>query len=135
MKRIASLTLILFASLLSAHPGEHTHLYEEVTTKELKSMVDSKQAITIVDARTKDHDDKNRIPGAISLPFNASDSDIASALPSKEKTIVVYCTNKKCPASTFLAERLATLGYKHVYRYSEGVNAWIKQGYHVDHAH
>ena len=113
---------------------EHSHLYEHIHTEQLKKMRDAGESLVLIDARTKPQDDKNRIPGAKSLPFNSPDTMISTLIPSKEMMVVVYCINSRCHESGFLAERLATLGYKHVYRYQDGINDWIQHGYTVEQA-
>jgi rhodanese-related sulfurtransferase len=133
MKLCLALLFTIAPFLAFAHDGEHSHLYEEVHTDQLKQMMSS-GGVIVIDARTKDQDDRNRIPGAKSLPYNASDAQVSSTLPSKETAVVVYCTNKRCPASAFLAERLATLGYQRAYRYPDGINDWIKRGNKIEHA-
>lgn len=106
--------------------------YHEVTTAELKSWIDGKKKLIILDARTKEYDDGNRIPGALFFPYNASNDEIKAKLPAKDADIVIYCTSTACPASKYLADKLVSMGYTHIYKYPEGIQAWMKAGYPVD---
>ncbi len=105
-----------------------------VTADALKSMMDSGVDMVIVDARTKEFDDGNRIKGAIFLPCTSTDQEIMSALPSKDKQIVVYCVNMKCPASKTLGDRLMNMGYMNVMECPEGIVVWMQKGYPAEKA-
>lgn len=143
MKKKTMLSLTAFALLMMGAPAstfahgadsDHHHAYEEIHADKIKEMLDAKETVIILDARTKDYDDGNRLPGAKFLPYNSSDEAIEAAVPSKESMIIIYCTNPKCPASKFLAERMSTMGYTNLFKYPEGINDWIQKGYPVDHA-
>lgn len=100
----------------------------EINTLGLKSLIDSGVKLTLVDARVGKYDDGRRIPNAINLGPEAKDSEVQSALTSKDALIVSYCANLKCPASRLLAARLAALGYKHVLEYPQGIEGWVSEG-------
>lgn len=103
--------------------------YKEIHTQELKAMLDQNPSVIVVDARSKPYDDGTRITGAILLTYDAADATIATTLPSKSATVVVYCSNEKCPAGKMLAERLVQMGYTSVYKYPEGIAGWMQAGY------
>ena len=100
----------------------------EINTSALKALIDSGVALTLVDARVGKYDDGRRIPKALNLGPEAKDSEIESALPSKDALIVSYCANLKCPASRLLAARLTALGYKRVLEYPQGIEDWVSEG-------
>ena len=102
--------------------------YGTIDPAALKSMLDAQAKVVLVDARSAKWDDGKRIPGAISLTSDASEADIATALPNKDAAIVTYCSSEKCPASATLAERLTALGYGNVVKYPQGIEAWINAG-------
>ncbi|WP_068471320.1 rhodanese-like domain-containing protein [Candidatus Protochlamydia phocaeensis] len=102
--------------------------YKIIHTNEFKNLLKKPSLITVVDARPSDDDDGKRIPGAKSVPFDANEETIKGALPSKEAAIVVYCTDKECPISEIMAERLIKMGYTHVLRYIDGVEGWEAEG-------
>lgn len=96
-----------------------------VTTDQLAGLLG---AAVIVDARTAKYDDGKRIPGALSVPADATPEQIAAALPDKSAKIVVYCTSPKCPASAMLAKTLVKHGYTAVHKYPDGIEGWVAAG-------
>ena len=108
--------------------------YGCVDAKGLKTLMDTKTPIVLIDARSGKYDDGQRIPGAKQLSPEAADADIAKVLPSKDALIVAYCTSLKCPASKMLAEKLVKMGYKNIIKYPGGIEEWIKLGNPVEKA-
>ena len=106
----------------------------EINTAVLKTIIDSGTAATILDARTAKYDDGRRIPGARSLGADAKDTEILDMLKSKDALIVTYCVNLKCPASSALAGKLRSLGYKNVIEYHYGIEGWAAEGHPVTQA-
>ena len=102
-----------------------------IDTEGLQQIVSEGSSATIIDARSAKYDDGKRIPGAIALTADASDENIAAALPNKDAQIVTYCSNLKCPASDKLAKRLTALGYNNVVKYPEGIEGWSTAGQKV----
>lgn len=102
--------------------------YHVINTDEVKDILYSGQEVVVVDARTKEYDDGVRLPGAILLPHTSTSDEIKAVLPGLDETIIVYCTGKKCPASGKLVDRLVAMGYTNVWKYADGLEAWIKSG-------
>lgn len=107
--------------------GADAH-YHVITTDQVKDVLYAGQEVILVDARTKEYDDGIRLPGAIHLPHTSSGEEIQAALPDVDASIIVYCTGKKCPASGKLVDKLIALNYTNVWKYTEGLEAWIKSG-------
>lgn len=140
MKRILLISMALSIGHLAAHdettpsaPAASTTPakpgYKDLTTKELKELIDKKASITIVDARGINFDDGQRIPGGKLLPFNSTPARIAEVIPTKDTVVVVYCTSNQCPLSKHLAATLVKLGYTNVKRYPDGLEGWLAAGY------
>jgi len=140
-----SLTILFAAALLisplsiysesESAPTEKaktTDGYKEITTEKLKSMIDAKAPMMILDARKKN--DGGLIPGAKPLAYNATDKEVKDFLKMvpKDMMIVVYCSNVYCPVSKYLAKRLVILGYTNVYKYPDGLSGWLDMKYPVD---
>ena len=96
---------------------------------QLKALYDQKTPMQVIDARSRSYFDGTLLPNARWLPAESSDRDILATLPSKGALIVVYCSNRQCPASGKLYDRLTRLGYTNVYEYQEGLMDWLKRGY------
>ncbi|OGV47166.1 MAG: hypothetical protein A2X46_09930 [Lentisphaerae bacterium GWF2_57_35] len=94
----------------------------------MRSILDAKTPVAVVDARTAQYDDGKRISGAISLPADSSTEAIEKALPDKNQLVVTYCSNLKCPASKILSEKLIEMGYKNVLKYPDGLEGWLQAG-------
>ena len=105
-----------------------------VNTAALVAMLRTKTPMTLLDARTGKFDDGNRIPGALALAPDAAEAQVTALLPDKQKLVVTYCANLKCPASHMLGERLRQLGYANVLEYREGIDGWLAGGNMIEKA-
>ncbi len=122
--------------------------YDVVTAAELKTWLDEKKSMVIVDTMPyEDSYKKNHIPGAVqflfpipemtkwdtSLTAGKTIEDFQALLgPDKDKVIVIYCGFVKCTRSHNGAAWARKLGYKNVYRFSGGIFAWKGAKYPVD---
>lgn len=114
---------------LGAAPKEQkTH---NLNTFQMKEYVESGEAV-ILDARSGKYDDGTRIPGAKSLNDKSTAEEVAAVIPSKNSTVITYCSNLQCPASKRLADHLSKLGYTHVKEYPAGIAGWQEAGGSVD---
>lgn len=102
--------------------------YGHIDTKALEILISSKLPLVILDARTGAWDKGNRIGSAQILSSDASEKEAQSLIPNKTSLIVVYCSNKKCPAGSYLATRLLQLGYLNVLKYDDGIEVWMESG-------
>jgi rhodanese-related sulfurtransferase len=114
--------------------------YDLVTTEELKTLIDGKKDMVIVDTMPYEASYKaNHIPGAKQCLFpipdmaewNAKETegktvkDFEKILgPDKNRLIVIYCGFVKCTRSHNGAVWAKKLGYKNVKRYPGGIYAW-----------
>jgi thiosulfate/3-mercaptopyruvate sulfurtransferase len=113
--------------------------YKFVDTKELKSRLDQKKPLLIVDVNPEDSYKKQHIPGAIHIEFprpvmTSIDDQKKDALikllgPDKNRTIVFYCGFTECTRSHNAAMFAVKFGYKNSYRYPGGIKAWDEAGY------
>ncbi len=102
-----------------------------ITAGELKNMIDIEPSLIVIDARTAQYDNKERIGSAISIPCDSTDTTILTLLPNKSLPIAVYCGSLKCPQGKKLADKLTSLGYTKVYDCTEGLDGWKAMGYPV----
>ena len=114
--------------------------YKLVGTEELKSWIDAKKDILIVDTMPyEDSYKKEHVPGAKQLLFpipemkawdtketaGKSEQDFVQLLgPDKNKLIVIYCGFVKCTRSHNGAMWAVNNGFTNVYRYPGGIFAW-----------
>jgi rhodanese-related sulfurtransferase len=104
----------------------------QISRNELKTLLDSNQTVTIVEALPEEYYRQAHLPGAMLLPHDQVDELAPALLPDKDATIVVYCANLPCQNSGIAAERLVELGYTNVREYAEGKQDWIDAGYPVE---
>ena len=62
---------------------------EEISAEELKSLLDNRSDMVLVDVRSRDSYDAGHIPGAISMPFPDEIRARYQELPL-DKTIILY---------------------------------------------
>jgi len=103
----------------------------EVNAAGLKLLMKSGVKMSVFDARSGKYDDGRRVPGAGSLNSASKPEEVAEAIPDKDRLVVTYCTNVKCPASAMLAKHLRKLGYSNVIEYPQGIEGWAASGYPV----
>jgi rhodanese-related sulfurtransferase len=98
-----------------------------VTRDELKAAIDA-GTVTVLDTLGGEYHAKQHLPGAIALVLADVDVRAAALLPDRDAAIVTYCSNAACPNSGQVADRLATLGYRNVRKYREGIQDWVEAG-------
>ena len=117
--------------------------YKIVTTQELKSWIDQKKDMLIVDTQPYEASfKKQHYPGAVNfeLPrpeMTKLDEKTKSALvnflgPDKNRVIVFYCGFVECTRSHNGAMWATRLGYKNAYRQPGGIKAWNEAEYPVE---
>jgi thiosulfate/3-mercaptopyruvate sulfurtransferase len=116
--------------------------YKFVSTEELKSWLDQKKDMLIVDTMPfEDSYKKQHVPGAVQMEFPIPEltqldekkkADLEKLLgPNKDRLIVFYCGFTKCTRSHNGAMWAVKLGYKNVYRHPGGIKAWDEADYPV----
>lgn len=77
----------------------------------------------LVDVFDHNHYEAEHIKGAISLPLSEINEN-AKRLLKPDETIITYCANLQCPASTKAAQDLLFLGFKNVLNYKGGLTEY-----------
>jgi rhodanese-related sulfurtransferase len=99
-----------------------------VNTAGLAILLRARVPLALLDARSGKFDDGRRIPGAKTLSATATAEQAAAFIETKDTLVVTYCSNLKCPASSYLAKRLKALGYTNVIEYPHGIDGWAAAG-------
>jgi rhodanese-related sulfurtransferase len=115
--------------------------YKILTTQELKSWIDQKKDMLIVDNNPYDVFKKQHYPGAVhfELPrpeMTTLDDKTRAGLEKllgqdKNRVIVFYCGFTECTRSHNGAMWATRLGYKNAYRQPGGIRAWNEAEYPV----
>ena len=117
-KIIFASALIIFSMIfLTVGSKGYEHLDEDEAVEMMKNNPD----IIILDVRTQAEYEKRHIPGALLVPIEKLREGDFSALPDKDKTILVYCwTGRRAEDS---AKILSENGYENVYEFG-GLVTW-----------
>ena len=107
-------------SIIVAEKGEKA-MYEQITAKDAKKIMDSGEEHIVLDTREQDEFDEGHIPGAILIPYTEIENKAEEMLPDKDKLILVYCRSGR--RSKIAAESLAKLGYTNVKEFG-GIIDW-----------
>jgi thiosulfate/3-mercaptopyruvate sulfurtransferase len=116
--------------------------YKVVTTQELKSWIEQKKDMLIVDTMPADNFKKQHIPGAVNFEIQRPEltqmtdkmrADLEKLLgPDKDRIIVFYCGFTDCERSHNGGMWATRFGYKNVYRQPGGIMGWVEAGYPVE---
>ena len=96
-------------------------MYEQISAKEAKEIMDSGDDYIILDVREKDEYDEGHIPDAILLPYTEIESKAEAMLPDKNKQILVYCRSGR--RSKIAAEALVNSGCTNIKEFG-GIIDW-----------
>ena len=96
-------------------------MYQQITPKEAKEIMDGGESHTILDVRDQEEFDEGHIPGAMLLPYTEIESKAEKFLPDKNAQILVYCRSGR--RSKIAAESLVALGYTNVKEFG-GIIDW-----------
>jgi len=73
--------------------SEEIKMDSTISTKDLKSKLDKKQGITVVETLAPERYREAHIPGALNIPPEQIRELAPQLLPNKNAEIVTYCTN------------------------------------------
>ena len=99
----------------------------EIDSWDLNKALNQGEQIVVIDARSVEAYQKERIPGAISLPHREMSQKSTSGF-NKELLYVTYCDGIGCNASTKGALNMAKLGFR-VKELMGGLEWWKRDGY------
>lgn len=99
-----------------------------ITRDELKTVLGTANAPTLIEALPARYYVDTHLPGAINIPHDAIDEGVKQILPDLDTPIVVYCANGPCKNSGIAQMALTKLGYSNVRDYHEGKNDWREAG-------
>lgn len=111
--------------------GPLLDMYPTVTTKELKTLLGREEGIVVLDAREEKDFERAHIRGAVNIPVALIERD-ARTVFKKSDHIIVYSRNTECALSAVAADKLATIGFEYVMRYTGGIEEWTMAGEPVE---
>lgn len=99
----------------------------EIDSWDLNESSKNSDSIIIIDARSNEAYENERIPNSINIPHRTMNEETTKEL-DKEKLYVTYCDGIGCNASTKGALNMAKLGFN-VKELLGGLDWWIRDGY------
>ena len=102
----------------------------ETDSYDLHEALNSDKPPVVVDARSVNAFNTERIPGALSLPHRTMNEESTASL-DRDKVYVVYCDGIGCNASTKGALNLSRLGFR-VRELMGGLDWWKRDGYQTE---
>lgn len=106
---------------------------KNITTDELKKMMDEGKAVVILDNRPEKEYDAEHIPTAkrvgVDELLKNGIKEAEAAGVKKDDTIVNYCNGIKCWRSPASSALLLDAGYTNIYWLRDGIPEWIRKGY------
>ena len=127
MKKVKGLIIMLLISLslfgMTACGGENGKVstYEQITSEQAKTIMDTEKDYFIIDARTEEEFAEGHIENAILIPEYEIADRAEKELPDKEQLILVYCRSGR--RSKIASEELVKLGYTNVKEFG-GIIDW-----------
>lgn len=82
--------------------------------------------LVVIDVLPESSYQEGHIPGSLCIPLE-SDNFLDSAqraVGNKSVPVVVYCANPKCDLSPKASKKLEGAGFRNVYDYEGGMEAW-----------
>jgi len=111
--------------------AESVQRLKMVTIEELLEKQANEEEFALVDTLPEDSFREGHLPGAVNMPSDEVAQRAAEEL-DKEATIVTYCANYTCQASTVAAKKLIELGYANVLDFKAGKQGWQKAGFELE---
>jgi rhodanese-related sulfurtransferase len=129
-RRVAAVALMMFwPAVLSAGHGTEDDVVT-ITAEQVKSILDAREKIVLVDLRPIKDFQKTRLPGARSLPMQELDKRFHE-IP-KSGRVVLYCD---CPQNQIIEQAYQLLkdyGYRNTAVMADAFQEWVSRKYPVE---
>jgi rhodanese-related sulfurtransferase len=96
---------------------------------EVKTMMDEKEDVVLIDVREREEHEQGAIPGANLVPRGVLEMTIEEQIPDRTKQIVLHCAAGG--RSAMAAQSLKNMGYQNVASMEGGFRGWAQAGYPV----
>jgi rhodanese-related sulfurtransferase len=99
--------------------------FKRVDAQEAMGLVE-KPEVLVIDTRDEPDFRKERIPGAISLPYHGFSADFPqfSESVSKDRPLFIYCYGTSCGLASRVGKRLLVHGYTNITILRNGIAGW-----------
>jgi rhodanese-related sulfurtransferase len=102
---------------------------KEISVYDVKSMIDRKEKMILLDVRDKNEFEDGSIPGAINVSRGMLEFKVALIIPDKNAKIIVFCSlDLRGPLAT---RTLNEMGYMNAMNMRGGLKTWKEAGYAI----
>jgi len=102
-----------------------------ISLDQLFEMITNNQKFKLVEVLDKEDFKQGHIPGAINIPLDDLKS-LSNKFLKKNDTIVTYCANYACHASTIATEMLLKVGFKKTIDFKGSKKLWVDSGLELE---
>ncbi|TWJ18018.1 rhodanese-like domain-containing protein [Geobacter argillaceus] len=122
MVAVIFLFLLCVVGVASASPAHN------VTSGDVKIMLNKDKKIFLLDVRTVEEFRQARLRGATLIPIGEIERRYFEV--PKDRPVVVYCAvgSRSGPVADFLEKK----GYRQVYNMKDGIVGWYRSGYPIE---
>ena len=101
--------------------------HEELTLRELEVLMRSAEDYVLLDVRAEADFKEGHIQGALNLPVGAIEL-VSRRIIARETTVVLYGRGAGFAESAVAADKLKTIGFEKVLRFTGGLQEWAGAG-------
>lgn len=101
----------------------------EIGVDDVKTLLESKQSLLLVDVREDNEWEAGHLPGAVHIGRGVLEKGIEQNAPNEKTPIVVYCHSGA--RSALAAQTLQKMGYTNVSSMAGGIAAWQVKGFPI----
>jgi rhodanese-related sulfurtransferase len=118
------LSFVLIISIIACTEAQQI---KRLNVKEFKELMDKTSNKTVLDVRTNDEVAQGVLAQATQIDYNGGDFESQLEKLDKNKPVFIYCAvgGRSGSASSILAKK----GFKQVYNFEGGINAWRALGF------
>ncbi len=104
-----------------------------IDAEQLIDLVNRDERLIVIDSRIRTDRNLGFIPGSVSLPDTVTDCEsLAEVIPEKSGAAIFYCNGPRCRRSDNAVMTATRCGYRNIYWFRGGMEAWRAASYPID---
>ncbi len=106
---------------------------KNIDTGKLNEIQEKKDDLAVINVLSPEHFRQKHIPGSANIPVSEPEfiDKVDKLAGGRDQPVVVYCASEECDASEKAARKLDDAGFKEVYDFTGGMQAWQEAGHPV----
>lgn len=106
-------------------------MFKVITYEQLRTLLRRGEDIVLLNCLSSNEFQQEHIPGSINIPV-ANIERIAATRLEMDDLIIVYSRSPRCMISAVAADKLRTVGFENVMRFTGGIMEWEAQGLELE---